>query len=102
MAYSLIKWEVNDFPKSKGNKMPSYEAIAVDTVHMVDFKWTDPDTGKKWLHFREDGTFESFKSMPKMLSCDGILFQKSGYNSDSGLIAYRQADVEGMAKVVEK
>jgi hypothetical protein len=102
MAYTLIKWGVKDFPKSKGKKMPSYEAIAVDTVYMVDFKWTDPDDGKKWLYFREDGSYETFKAMPKMLSLDGILFQKSGSNSDSGLIAYRQADVENMAKVVEK
>jgi hypothetical protein len=77
--------------------MAQLDAVEVKAVHMVDLRWTDPDSGKVWLYFNSDGMYASFKAMPMVLLCDGILFRKMGYNSDTGRVGYKQANREDVA-----
>lgn len=59
--------------------------------------WTDPDTGRKWLHFEYDGTFQGYKVMPKVVKMDNVLYVKVGHNSDTMNVAYRQTSEADIA-----
>ncbi len=54
--------------------------------------FTDPDNGVKWLYFEYDGTYDGYKSMPRVVKMDDVLYMKMSHNSDTMNVAYRQID----------
>lgn len=58
---------------------------------------TDPSTGRKWLYFAYDGTFQDYKSFPKVIKMSNVLFVKKGHNSDTMNIAYWQTNESDIA-----
>jgi hypothetical protein len=62
-------------------------AFIVDAEYVMD--------GRKWLYFRNGGTFAEYKAMPNALSYNGKSYLKRGWNSDNFTVAY----VEGKAAI---
>lgn len=59
--------------------------------------WTDPDNGRKWLHFEYDGTYQGYKNLPHVIKMDNVFFVKTGHNSDTMNVTYRQAAEKDIA-----
>lgn len=57
----------------------------------VETDWTDTDEGHRWIHLRLDAPFDFDKvqKLPKVLAYDGDIFSRTGWNSDKGVVYYR-------------
>ena len=62
-------------------------AFIVEAEYVIDCK--------RWLYFRNGGTFAEYKAMPNALSYKGKSFLKRGWNSDNFTVAF----VEGEAAI---
>lgn len=58
------------------------------------FEFTAPDTGKHWLYFEYDGTYHDYKEMPLIIKKDEKFYVKTGHNSDTLNVAYREIPKE--------
>jgi hypothetical protein len=63
--------------------------------------WTDPENGRKWLYrYGFCYSYDTYKSLPDAVEYLGVTYVKSGWNSDTGSLAYRQQLGEVLAKPV--
>lgn len=65
---------------------------AIPNAMVPNRTFTDPENGVKWLGFEYDGTYECYKSMPRVIKLDEVLYMKMGHNSDTMNVSYRQID----------
>jgi len=73
-------------------------AVAAN-AYAVDSKWNDPDTGEAWLHFIVHALcYAAYAAMPEVLSCEGTLYRKMGFNTDTGRVAYKKLAKRDLAK----
>jgi hypothetical protein len=64
---------------------------ATGTNELVfDFIWHDPETGLNWLYGKGCYDYATFDAHPAVVRYMGNRYVRSGYNSDTGSIAYRQ------------
>jgi hypothetical protein len=56
--------------------------------------WTDPETGREWLHVLmvSPYTYQQYSKLPKVLEYQGKTFVQRGWSSDSGRVAYLQSN----------
>lgn len=52
--------------------------------------YLDPETGKEWLYFEYDGTFMEFKRLPMVVRKGEKFYVKTGHNSDTFNVSYRE------------
>lgn len=73
--------------------MSMNQATAIPNAFIVDAEYVLE--GKRWIYFRNGGTFSEFKAMPNAMSYKSRTYIKRGWNSDNFTVAY----VEGEAAV---
>lgn len=79
------------------------QAQKLDGYIEISFVWVDPETHKTWLNIEGGGwNYESFKSHPLTVSFCDKMFVRSGWNSDTGLLCYREIEETELAKVVKE
>jgi len=72
-----------------------------DTV-LFGSAWTDPETGLRWLHGQDCRSFADYCGWPVAVERQGFRFVKTGWNSDTGAVYYRQVtDSDLLAFVVQ-
>lgn len=53
--------------------------------------------GVDWMIFYNNGTFEEYKEMPKVLLYNGKYFGKMGWNSDTFTVQYKEMPEDKIA-----
>lgn len=60
-----------------------------------DRKWIDPETGVEWLHVFSGGlyelTYQEYKKHPEVVEYEGKRWYKMSFDSDSGIICYKES-----------
>ena len=66
-------------------------ATTAANEYPVSLVWKDPETPHTWLHLHLDPPFDwdQVKALPKVLKYDGDTFVRTGWNSDTGTVYYR-------------
>lgn len=60
-------------------------AFKPDAVQVID--------GETWLMIYNDGTYGSYKAMPKAVTYNGKMFAKMGWNSDTHSVSYKESSL---------
>lgn len=58
---------------------------------LFDSQWTDAETGLRWLHAQACWSSAGYCGWPEVVDLQGTRFVKTGWNSDTGVVYYRQA-----------
>jgi len=76
------------------------QVTKLDNVYFPEFIWQDNESGLNWLYFRvpTENIFETFQAMPSALILDSIPYKRMSFNSDSGMIAYKQVNHSDIAR----
>jgi hypothetical protein len=78
------------------------DAQTVNEAYRVTRTWKDPETGLTWLIFDGRGwDWKTVAAMPDVVECEGVLYVRSGWNSDTGTVHYRQAKAGEVARKVD-
>lgn len=64
------------------NATPILNAFIPSAVQVLD--------GKHWMMFHNEGTFEAYKAMPNALEYEGRKYGKTGWNSDTHTVHYKE------------
>lgn len=64
------------------NTATAIDAIVPDTIQTID--------GVEWFMLYNEGTFEAYKALPKVVTMNGKYFVKMGWNSDTFTVSYRE------------
>jgi len=75
-------------------------AQKVAAALLFDSQWTDAETGLRWLHAQDCFTFADYCGWPEVVECKGFRYLRTGWNSDTGVVHYRQVtptDLLGVA-----
>jgi len=85
------------------NDQTSLTATAKKGVIVISRTWVDPESGRTWLILDGAGwTYDSFSKHPAVVSYKGGTFVKSGWNSDTGTLCYRECNESELAYAVKK
>jgi hypothetical protein len=68
---------------------------------VFDFTWADPDTNLTWLYRKDCWDYQDYRALPAVVRYSGSRFIKSGWNSDTGSVAYRQVTPSDIVAVRE-
>jgi hypothetical protein len=71
-------------------------AQKVAAALLFDSQWKDPETDLLWLHAQDCFTFADYCGWPDVVDCWGQRFVKTGWNSDTGRVYYRQATISDL------
>lgn len=66
-------------------------AHVVAATVRFETRFTDPETGTRWLSARGCENFADYASWPVLVTFEGRRFVKAGWNSDTTSIHYREA-----------
>jgi hypothetical protein len=64
------------------NTATPIDAIVPDSIQTID--------GVEWFMLYNDGTFEAYKELPKVVLLNGKHFVKMGWNSDTSTVHYKE------------
>jgi hypothetical protein len=71
------------------NTATPIEAIVPDSIQTID--------GVEWFMLYNDGTFEAYKKLPKVVLMNGKHFVKMGSNSDILTVYYKETPKHNIA-----
>jgi hypothetical protein len=63
---------------------PVNNAIVPDQIQTID--------GVIWFIIYNNGTYEAYRELPKVVEMNGKYFVKMGWNSDTHTVSYRETD----------
>ena len=66
-------------------------------VPILDYRFD----GQRWLHFAYSAADPDPWTWPDVVRCDGVLFQRTGFNSDSMQVYYRETAPKALAYPVK-
>ena len=74
---------------TRGMTATAINAIVPDTIQTID--------GVEWFMIYNEGTFEAYKSLPKVVTMNGKHFVKMGWNSDTATVSYKETPKSAIA-----
>ena len=64
------------------NTATAIDAIVPDTIQTID--------GVEWFMIYNEGTFDDYKALPKVVEMNKKYFVKMGWNSDTATVSYKE------------
>jgi hypothetical protein len=75
------------------NNIQAVQAILPEAIQTID--------GVQWFYIRNGGTFDEYQALPKVVLLDGKYFIKTGFNSDTFTVHYKNVPKSSLAFPVD-